>query len=893
MAHHHCLAGLAMASERLGRYSLLEEIASGGQGTIWRAYDTETNRIVALKVLHPHISRDASYVQRFHREASIIARIDHPNVVRVYEVGEADGRHFIAMEYLPESLARIIEGSGRLSIEGAVHFAAQIADGLEAAHSSGVVHRDVKPQNVLITADGVAKVSDFGVARAQALSTMTATGAMMGTPYYMSPEQANGERAIPQSDIYSLGCALYQMLAGEVPFNAPTPMAILRQHIESSPRPLNQLRDEVPGALARVVGRAMEKDPSRRFQTAAELANSIREAFPSSRSVSGAPASERDQAPEATPESAARLPAGWFYDEEGRRVFSEALARRGEHEGAETTGSLGSAGRRGGRSRTTLVAYIVVVIAGIAAAVGWAVGVNEGTSGLSPQEQRVVHTAVFEQLLERDRPRIISETQRVPIERTVVVEKLIPGERVIHTVVVEKPIPGDRVVETVLVERQVPIVQTVVVEKEVVHTVVVEKEVPGETVVETVIVDREVVVTPTPMASRLVAAATAASAPTPTPAPSPTPTSTPLPTATPTPRPSPTPTPTPGPKQGTPSQFSYLGTVALAHEADDDAVATWTPPYNPASAPYTANVKVEAAFINPYSSETGSWDYGFTFFDDLSGTFDVVIVTSEGKWFQYVRTPGATQPYELVASGVADSLETGAREDNKLRLVLTGRTGWLGVNGEAVGPLKLSGKGRRGWVRVVTGFFPDHQREGATTNFDDFSITPLRLAIEGESGELANEEGKIATYATNIWAVNSVAEATFFNPRDWSWSYGFQIRRPGGNRFDAVIVGANGAGQSFWSHYTRSGTVESSVELDSGWYHSSINTSAGDSNRVRVVAFGDEGWFFVNDQFMSSLKLPTSIHGEVRPVSGYFQRDAKTSTLFNGLKIWVPLDEQS
>ena len=265
-----------MQQGRIGRYQILEEIAYGGQGSVYRASsDPEGRRIVALKVLHASLTRDRSYVERFQREAHLAASIDHPKVTRIFEVGEDEGRYFISMEFLPESLARVIEASGAMRIDGAAEFAIQVAEGLAAAHALGIVHRDVKPQNVLITADGTAKVTDFGIARAEALSTMTATGAMMGTPLYMSPEQAQGERADARSDVYSLGCMLYQMLTGELPFTGNTPLVVLRQHVEKRPRPVRELRPNLPRRMASVVERAMAKAPERRFESAAELAHEL------------------------------------------------------------------------------------------------------------------------------------------------------------------------------------------------------------------------------------------------------------------------------------------------------------------------------------------------------------------------------------------------------------------------------------------------------------------------------------------------------------------------------------------------------------------------------------------------------------------------------------------
>jgi serine/threonine protein kinase len=266
--------------QQIGRYQILEEIASGGQGTVYRVFDPNTGQIVALKVLHPTLSGDRTYIERFRREASLAASIDHPNVVKIFVVGQDGDRHFIALEFLPESLAGIIEGVGQLRIEGAAQYGVQIADGLAAAHALGIVHRDVKPQNVLIGQDGTAKVTDFGIARSESLATMTATGAVMGTPHYMSPEQAQGERADARSDVYSLGCMVYQMLAGEVPFKGDTPLSVIMQQVNDQPRGLRDLRSDLPRQLEAVVDRSMAKDPESRFQSVSDLSAALRDALP-------------------------------------------------------------------------------------------------------------------------------------------------------------------------------------------------------------------------------------------------------------------------------------------------------------------------------------------------------------------------------------------------------------------------------------------------------------------------------------------------------------------------------------------------------------------------------------------------------------------------------------
>ena len=269
-----------MSQQRISKYQVLEEIASGGQATVYRVWDTQTGSILALKVMHPHLTRDTSYVERFKREAAIASALDHPNITRVFEIGQEGDTHFMSMAFLPLSLHYLIQSQGKLPVDRAVHIAYQICQGMQIAHEHKTFHRDIKPQNILLAPDGTPKITDFGIARAADLSTMTRTGMVMGTPHYMSPEQADG-RADIRSDIYSMGIVLYQMLTGDLPFSGETPWEIIRLHREVKPTPLRRVMPGLPRGLDTVVARCLEKDPNRRYQTPALMAQALQQVMPS------------------------------------------------------------------------------------------------------------------------------------------------------------------------------------------------------------------------------------------------------------------------------------------------------------------------------------------------------------------------------------------------------------------------------------------------------------------------------------------------------------------------------------------------------------------------------------------------------------------------------------
>jgi serine/threonine protein kinase len=256
-----------------GRYRLDAQIGSGGMSTVYRAFDTVLERPVAIKLMHREIASDSDQLERFRREARAVAQLNHPHIVQVIDAGEDDNTPFIVLEYVEgETLKERIRRHGRLPVGESVAYAIEVARALGAAHERAIVHRDVKPQNVLVDSEGSAKVTDFGIARTLTEEGLTQDGRVLGTTDYVSPEQALGHPVTGQSDLYSLGIVLYEMLTGEVPFRGENQVAVAMKHVREELPDVSLRRPEISTALAAVVDRATDKDLTRRYLDAGAMA---------------------------------------------------------------------------------------------------------------------------------------------------------------------------------------------------------------------------------------------------------------------------------------------------------------------------------------------------------------------------------------------------------------------------------------------------------------------------------------------------------------------------------------------------------------------------------------------------------------------------------------------
>ena len=344
-----------------GRFRLEEQIGSGGMSTVYRAFDETLERWVAIKLMHRALSDDPLQHERFRREARAVARLSHPHVVTVIDAGEDDGHPYIVFEYVEgETLKARVKRTGGLPVVEAVAYAIEIARALSAAHGQRLVHRDVKPQNVLVDAEGRAKVTDFGIARALDDGSLTATGRVLGTTDYVAPEQALGEEVNEQSDIYSLGICLYEMLAGEVPFRADSQVGVAMKHVRDPLPDVQRARPEVSAALAAVIDRATAKERRNRYESVDEMMWDLEQALAIETARHGEVTGEATTVLRALPDETGDIAPGRFR-RPGRYAALALLAAVGVAAAILLLATNAGPGEQGGTARAKTPPHLVSV----------------------------------------------------------------------------------------------------------------------------------------------------------------------------------------------------------------------------------------------------------------------------------------------------------------------------------------------------------------------------------------------------------------------------------------------------------------------------------------------------------------------------------------------------
>src|SRR5882672_12577117 len=276
-------AGVAAGSDTLdigtvlaGRYEIIQLLGRGGMGAVYKARDKELDRVVALKLIRPELAKNPEVLRRFKQELILARQVTHKNVIRIFDLGQSDGIKFITMDFVEgQDLRSLLLEKNKLAPEQAARIMLQICRALEAAHAEGVIHRDLKPQNIMLDASGRILVMDFGIARSAYLPGMTQTGALIGTPEYMSPEQGKGEKLDERSDLFSLGIICYELVTGQSPFYSETPLATLWKRMQEKAKPLCEVDPSIPKPLSDIIDKAMEIEPADRFASAGEMAQQL------------------------------------------------------------------------------------------------------------------------------------------------------------------------------------------------------------------------------------------------------------------------------------------------------------------------------------------------------------------------------------------------------------------------------------------------------------------------------------------------------------------------------------------------------------------------------------------------------------------------------------------
>ncbi|WP_405095996.1 serine/threonine-protein kinase [Micromonospora sp. NBC_01412] len=384
-----------------GRYRLDTRIGAGGMGEVWRAVDEVLGRVVAVKAMLPEVADEPDFARRFLAEAKAMASVNHPAVASIHDYGRSDGVTFLVMEFVDgESLSGVLRRSGRLAPEEVMRLIAQAADGLQAVHDCGIVHRDVKPANLLIRRNGSVLITDFGISRTWDGTHLTVSGAVLGTPSYLSPEQVLGQPATALSDVYALGLTAYECLAGHRPFAGDSPYAVALQRVQFAPRPLGA---DLPAPVLAVVGRALATDPAGRWACAAELADAARAAADGRVAANGwsaadgrsGPGGQRPSPAAASPGAAVPSPPGPAWPGTAPPASPRAaVSSPSGHVWPGTAPPVPAVGPRTARRRWPLVAALLAIVL-VGGVVVWQAGLGRGdgpASGTGPQRPSTAST---------------------------------------------------------------------------------------------------------------------------------------------------------------------------------------------------------------------------------------------------------------------------------------------------------------------------------------------------------------------------------------------------------------------------------------------------------------------------------------------------------------------
>lgn len=822
-----------MIPEKIDRYVVESEIGRGGMATVYKAYDPRFERSVALKVLPREFLHEPEFRARFHREAKVIAALEHYAIVPVYDFGEDDNQPFLVMRLMTGgSLSDRLE-KGSIPLEETSKIFDRLCSALSRAHSQGLVHRDLKPSNVLFDQDNQAYLADFGIVRvASSSSALTASGSVVGTPTYMSPEQVYGDKEIDaRSDIYALGVILFQMLTGHAPYDADTPAKVMMKHILDPVPQLHQTRPDLPQDFDDVISRAMAKERDARYSSAKDLSVALATAVtqrmqqPNINAELAAlqagitPTVTHEKTPTPTPpiqQSPVEVPETAESTLTPPQPSPVELPPAPISEPIIHTPPTESAPRRW---TAFMVGGIVVVcllcIVGIYVIYSFiddleitptetSVAVVQATATPEASTEEPEATATASQLqLPTDTPAVIPSNTPAssgPIEGADATRQSLEATRAAALTPVENNADATR--QSLEATRAAAAAQT----PDATATSSISQEYGPDAVF--------------------------------------------------------------GPVDG-----------EIPHDSDEFLESIY-------AGVSLSNFMARITFDNPYPISEGDWDFGFIFRQEDFNHELRLIVLSDGSWSLSNRED--TDEETVQEGDVGRYLDTDSTGGNELTLIALDDLGYFFLNGEFIDTLDLSDRTELGDVSATIGFYDSTERAGETTFYEAFTVWPLVPEFGPTNGELTHiDDGFIKTQTSGVEAFNFIVDTTFTNPYTpddtYGWDWGFAFRETDiDDQFWLII-----ASDDTWSLIDR---VEGEDEFIDDGGNLDIDIDGGGENRLTMIAFTNTGFLFLNGEYIATMDLSSRQEaGDVSVATAFFVGNEieGNETTFEEWAIWL------
>lgn len=819
--------------EKINRYEIKGELGRGGMATVFEAYDPRFQRPVAVKVLPKEFLHDPEFKARFTREARTIAALEHPAIVPVYDFGEHEDQPFLVMRLMNGgSLTDRLE-QGPLSIDEASEILKRVGSALDRAHSQGIIHRDLKPGNILFDHYGDAFLADFGIARiVSSSSQLTASGSLVGTPSYMSPEQVYGDKELDgRADIYALGVILYQMLTGEIPYEADTPARMMMAHVMN---PVPHLTDKRPDLAEcdNVITKAMAKERDERYPTASDLSSDLTAVTQRLKQPTLPPIKPEEPDPTPEPETvsatvATAVETTTAVPESDENAFDEPTFAD------ELTASSSEGGNK--------IPKWLWVVAGLLALfclIG-TVGTGLLIANLFDEQDDEPDEADVATAVVADAESTETDTDEADSDSVFdALNDAIPTETA------EAAVTEETATETATAVAEE--MDAALATRESIEAT---REAEGNNEAETGTSTFDALATRQALEATREASGIS-------------------------------------PdlnlfghfENGTPLLNPTVGD--LLHEPDDNTIEMFYPGIS------AENFVLNVSFVNPFATTEGEWDFGVAFRQAEPDDELRLVVRSDGVWNLNNRAPD--EDTFIQEGDISDLLDLRPDEGNQLTLIVIDETGYFFLNEQFVDTLDLGERVETGEIALGTGFYTVDEQAGAVTTYEDFGIWPIEAVFGPEEGELEHIlDDLIKLEETAVDVENFIVTANFINPfaaSENDWDIGFTFR----DDDDATKYFLVAESEGFWELVSRFGDSETDETVTEGEIDN-LNLGEDESNVMTVIAWGDVGFFFLNGEFIEELDLSDIREaGDVEIMTAfYFDHEIEgEATEYEALTIW-------